>query len=212
MKANDQKAAAEYELWQKIGGPIENGQAVKVADFEEQEQQLLKRSGLLCVKPILYVANVAEDDLAAPRANPHVQALKQLADSEWRPMVVISAQLEAELNSLEDEQEKLDYLTSLGVNDSGVERLIRAAYRLLGLATYFSVGDYEVRAWPFPVGASAPQCAGVIHSDFERGFIRAEVTAYDDYVRHGGEKGARSGALGGQRLPGPRRRCRLLPL
>lgn len=195
MKANDQAATAEHALLQKIKGPIENGQPVKLGDFDPEEQLILKRSGLLCVKPILYVANVAEDDLADPSSNPHYQSLKKLADAEGRPVVAISAQIEAELNSLEDPQERTDYLGALGVQSSGVEKLIRAAYKLLGLSTYFSVGDYEVRAWPFPVGASAPQCAGIIHSDFERGFIRAEVTAYDDYVSHGGEKGARERGL-----------------
>ncbi len=195
MKANDQKAIAEHQLLQKIRGPIENGDPIKLEHFDEEEQQLLERSGLLCVKPILYVANVAEEDLAEPTASPHFQALKQLADSEGRPVVAISAQIEAELNTLDDEQERQDYLSSLGVDSSGVEKLIRAAYRLLGLSTYFSVGDYEVRAWPFPNGSSAPQCAGIIHSDFERGFIRAEVTAFDDYVSHGGEKGARENGL-----------------
>ena len=103
----------------------------------------------------------------------------------------ISAQIEAELQTLEDEAEKKDYLESLGVESSGVDQLIRGAYELLGLQTYFTAGEKEVRAWPFKVGFKAPQCAGIIHTDFEKGFIRAEVTAYEDYVRLGGEKGAR---------------------
>ena len=137
------------------------------------------------------MGNVSEDDLADPMANQHYKALSELAASEERPIVPISAQIEAELQSLDDEGEKKDYLESLGVESSGVEQLIRAAFGLLGLETYFTAGEKEVRAWPFKVGSKAPQCAGIIHTDFEKGFIKAEVTSYDDYVRLKGEKGAR---------------------
>ncbi|MFA5505349.1 MAG: DUF933 domain-containing protein, partial [Vulcanimicrobiota bacterium] len=124
-------------------------------------------------------------------ANPHYRALSELAASEGRPIVPISAQIEAELQSLEEEKEKQDYLESLGVESSGVDQLIQGAFALLGLETYFTAGEKEVRAWPFKAGSKAPQCAGIIHTDFEKGFIRTEVTAYDDYVRLNGEKGAR---------------------
>jgi hypothetical protein len=159
--------------------------------FDEDERLILKRSGLLCTKPILYAGNVAEGDLANPLANPHFKALSDLAASEGRPAVAISAQIEAELASFEDEAEKTDYLQTLGVDSSGVDRLIQSAFTLLGLKTYFTAGEKEVRAWPFKDGFKAPQCAGIIHTDFEKGFIRAEVISYEDYVRLGGEKGAK---------------------
>jgi GTP-binding protein YchF len=189
--AKDAEGIAEKELYEKILPIIEEGHALKLEDYDEAEQEILKRSGLLCVKPILYVGNVSEEDLADPMSNAHYKALADLAASEGRPIVSISAQIEAELQSLDDEGEKKDYLESLGVTSSGVDQLIRAAYGLLGLKTYFTAGEKEVRAWPFKDGFRAPQCAGIIHTDFEKGFIRAEVTAYDDYVRLGGEKGAR---------------------
>ncbi len=191
VMARDLEGIAEKELLEKLLPTIEQGQPVKLGELSEEERKLLKRSGLLCTKPTLYVANVSEEDLADPDQNPHFRALAQLAASEDRPIVAISAQIEAELQSLDDEGEKKDYLQSLGVQDSGVDQLIRAAFSLLGLKTYFTAGEKEIRAWPFKEGMRAPQCAGIIHSDFERGFIRAEVTAYDDYVRLGGEKGAK---------------------
>lgn len=191
LMAKDAEGIAEKALYEKILPTIEDGRTVYMSDFDEAEQLILKRSGLLCVKPILYVGNVAEEDLADPMSNPHFKKLSELAASEGRLVVPISAQIEAELQSLGDDGEKQDYLDSLGVTSSGVDQLIKAAYSLLGLQTYFTAGEVEVRAWPFKIGFRAPQCAGIIHSDFEKGFIRAEVTAYDDYVRLGGEKGAR---------------------
>lgn len=191
LMARDAEGIAEKELYEKILPIVEEGQTLKIEDFDEDEQLILKRSGLLCVKPTLYVGNVSEDDLADPMSNPHYAKLKEYADAEGRPVVPISAQIEAELQSLGDDSEKADYLETLGVDSSGVDQLIQAAYHLLGLKTYFTAGEKEVRAWPFNEGYRAPQCAGIIHTDFEKGFIRAEVTAYDDYVRLNGEKGAR---------------------
>ncbi len=191
VMARDAEGIAEKELLEKLLPSIEEGQSVNLSELDEEEQRLLQRSGLLCTKPILYVGNVAEEDLVDPMQNPHYAALAQLAESEGRPIVAISAQIEAELSSLEEEQERADYLESLGVSDSGVDRLIRSAFTLLGLKTYFTAGEKEIRAWPFNEGMRAPQCAGIIHSDFERGFIRAEVTAYEDFVRLKGEKGAK---------------------
>lgn len=195
VMARDVEGIAEKELMEKVLPIIEDGKPVKLDDYNEEEQKILKRSGLLCVKPILYVGNVSEEDLADPMSNPHYKALSELAASEGRPIVPISAQIEAELQSLDDEAEKKDYLESLGVESSGVDQLIRGAYSLLGLQTYFTAGEKEVRAWPYKIGYKAPQCAGIIHTDFEKGFIRAEVTAYDDYVRLNGEKGAREAGV-----------------
>lgn len=191
IMARDAEGLAEKALMEKILPVVEQGHVLKTDGFSDDELQILKRSGLLCAKPILYAGNVAESDLSDPMSNPHFRALAELAASEGRPVVAISAQIEAELASFEEESEKADYLASLGVDSSGVDRLIRAAFGLLGLKTYFTAGEKEVRAWPFKDGLRAPQCAGIIHTDFERGFIRAEVIAYDDYVRLGGEKGAK---------------------
>ena len=154
---------------------------------------------MLSTKPLLYAANVKEEELADPDKNPFVAALKKRAAEEKRPVVVISAQIEAELAALEHE-ERMSYLESLGVKDSGVNTLIRAAFDLLGLKTYFTAGEKEVRAWPFEKGSTAPQCAGIIHTDFERGFIKAEVIGYDDYVVAGSEKAAKE--KGTMRLEG----------
>jgi ribosome-binding ATPase YchF (GTP1/OBG family) len=145
---------------------------------------------LLSTKPLLYAANVKEDQLADPDANPYIKSLRSHAKDEKRLVVIISAQIEAELSSLEAD-ERQSYLESLGVSDSGVNNLIRAAFETLGLVTYFTAGEKEVRAWPFEKGFTAPQCAGIIHTDFERGFIKAEVISYNDYVSSGSEKVAK---------------------
>ena len=189
-KSNNPEAKAELALYEKVLPVVQNGEWINTADYDKEEQILLKQSGLLCVKPVIYAANVAESDLADPSKNPLFQALKKRADEEGAPVVAISAQIEAELNSLDDAAEKADYLDSLGVKTSGVEDLIKSSFSLLGLETYFTAGKVEVRAWPYPKGSTAPQCAGVIHTDFEKGFIRAEVIAYDAYIQHQGEKGA----------------------
>lgn len=199
VKQQDKQAVAELALYEKIYPLINEGQTVNAKAYTEEEQILLKQSQLLSVKPMIYAGNVAESDLANPEANPHFKALVARGKEEGRDVVAISAQIEAELTQLADE-EKQGYLESLGVTSSGVDRLIQAAFHTLGLVTYFTAGEKEVRAWPFPQGATAPQCAGIIHTDFEKGFIRAEVTAYTDYVASGGEKGAKE--KGQMRLEG----------
>jgi GTP-binding protein YchF len=194
----DPTAQSEVALLQKVSPWLEGGEMISqhAQYFDAEEKLLLKQSGLLTVKPLIYAGNVGEDDLANPQENPHYQALLARAKDEGRPVVAISAQIEAELSVLEDEEEKQSYLESLGVQASGVDTLIQETFKLLGLYTYFTAGVKEVRAWPFEQGFTAPQCAGVIHTDFEKGFIRAEVTAYEDYVALGGEKGAKeSGKL-----------------
>jgi ribosome-binding ATPase len=190
----DKSAAQELEVFQKILPTVEAGEIIKQSDFNEEERLILQRSQLLSTKPIIYAANVKEEEMADPSGNPHFQKLKARAAEEGRQVVAISAQIEAELSELELE-EKENYLSSLGVTSSGVDRLIQAAFTTLGLKTYLTAGEKEVRAWPFPDGYTAPQCAGVIHTDFEKGFIRAEVTGYEDYVQSGGEKGAKEKGL-----------------
>ena len=136
------------------------------------------------MKPMLYVANVSEDDLLDVDSNKHVASVREFAASEGSQVIVVCAKIEEEMASLEDE-EKAMFLKELGIDESGLDKLIKASYSLLGLATYFTAGVQEVRAWTFKKGMLAPECAGIIHSDFERGFIRAETVSYDDLVEYG---------------------------
>ncbi len=193
-KQGDKRAILECGIFEKIMPSIENAETIDHSILTDEEKAILPQLQLLSTKPLLYAANVKEDQLANPDDNPHVQNLKKHAASEKRPVVIISAQIEAELAALEVE-ERQSYLESLGVKDSGVNNLIRAAFDLLGLVTYFTAGEKEVRAWPFEKGLAAPQCAGIIHTDFERGFIKAEVISYNDYVNSGSEKAAKEKGL-----------------
>jgi ribosome-binding ATPase len=194
VKTKDPDAMALKAVFEKLKPFIDSAEPLPLAAFNEEERALLKQSQLLTTKPVLYCANVPEADLANPMANPHYQRLVARAKEEGRSVVAISAQIEAELSQL-DGPERQDYLESLGVNSSGVDSLIKTTFDALGLKTYFTAGEKEVRAWPFPQGFSAPQCASIIHTDFEKGFIRAEVIAYTDYVNCQGEKGAKEKGL-----------------
>lgn len=193
-KNADKRSLMEISIFEKISPFIDNVQAVDMSVLSEEEVEILPQLQLLSTKPLLYAANVKEEELADPDKNKFVAALKAKAAEENRPVVVISAQIEAELSAL-DVEERTSYLESLGVQDSGVNTLIREAFKLLGLQTYFTAGEKEVRAWPFEKGFTAPQCAGIIHTDFERGFIKAEVISYKDYVTCGTEKVAKEKGL-----------------
>jgi GTP-binding protein YchF len=193
-KQKDAAAAAKLALFKKLKPLIDNAEVLDYQSLTQEELALLRQSQLLSTKPVIYAGNVTEADLANPLSNPHFKKLTERAAEEGRLAVPISAQIEAELTQL-DEAEKADYLQSLGVTSSGVDGLIQAAFKTLDLMTYFTAGEKEVRAWPFENGMNAPQCAGVIHTDFEKGFIRAEVTAYTDYVASSGEKGAKEKGL-----------------
>lgn len=194
VKGQDAEAKAMLAVFEKVYPLVSEGELVKLSEYSEEEQELLKQAQLLASKPILVAGNVAEHELADPMSNTHYQALSKRAEAEGWQLVPICAQIEAELTQL-PEEEKNDYLESLGVDDSGVNQLIRAAFKSLGLHTYFTAGVKEVRAWPFPKGYTAPQCAGIIHTDFEKGFIRAEVTNFDDYIANDGEKGSKEKGL-----------------
>lgn len=185
-RSGDKRAQLESDIFEKIMPFIDEVKAVDLSVLTDEELEILPQLQLLSVKPLLYAANVKEEELADPDKNKFVAALKAKAQEEGRPVVVISAQIEAELSALEPE-EKASYLESLGVKDSGVNTLIRAAFDLLGLKTYFTAGEKEVRAWTVRRGAKAPEAAGVIHSDFEKGFIRAEVIGYHDFTTLGSE-------------------------
>ena len=161
---------------------LNEGKTARTVDLTEEEALLIKPLGLLTRKPVIYAANVNEDDLAT--GNDYVEKVRAIAATEGAEVVLISAQVEAELVELSAE-ERADFLASLGVSEGGLRSLIRATYELLGLRTYFTTGPKETRAWTITAGMLAPQAAGVIHTDFERGFIRAETVAYDDLVEAG---------------------------
>ena len=174
-------------LLEKILPALEAGQSVRSLAFDEEELKLLRGFQLLTIKPVLYMANVSEDGF---ENNPHLDAVRKFAESENAQVVPICADIEAEISEL-DADEKQDFLDEMGQTEAGLDRLIRAGYGLLGLQTYFTAGVQEVRAWTINIGDSAPQAAGKIHGDFEKGFIRAETIAFDDFVEFGGEKGAK---------------------
>ncbi|XP_042433783.1 ribosome-binding ATPase YchF-like [Zingiber officinale] len=178
------KEEAEKSGLEKIQKALMDGKPARSVSLTELEKDSIRHLCLLTMKPVIYVANVAESDLAAPTNNPHVKEVTKLASELQSGIVTVSAQVEAELTELLQE-ERVEFLKSLGVDESGLGNLIRATYKLLGLRTYFTSGEKETKAWTILAGMTAPQAAGVIHSDFEKGFIRAETVSYDDFVAAG---------------------------
>ncbi|MGD1712477.1 redox-regulated ATPase YchF [Dapis sp. BLCC M172] len=185
-------AQTELELLTKLEAVLNEGKSVRMAGLNEDESFLIKPLNLLTSKPIIYAANVSEDDLAS--GNDWVEKVRNIAAVENAQVVIISAQVESELIELPDE-ERADYLESLGVEEGGLKSLIKATYELLGLRTYFTTGEKETKAWTIKAGMLAPQAAGVIHTDFERGFIRAETIAYEDLVASGSMTAAKEKGL-----------------
>lgn len=183
-KQKDKEAAIEFPILTRLREAFEAEQPARAVEFTDEEMKVVKHMHLLTIKPMLYVANVSEDEVANPDDNEYVQKVREFASKENAEVIVICAKIEEEIAELEGE-EKAMFLEELGIEESGLDQLIRAAYSLLGLATYFTAGVQEVRAWTFRRGMKAPQCAGVIHSDFERGFIRAETVHYDDLLAAG---------------------------
>ncbi len=176
---NSKEAAEELAILEKILICLNDGISARKVDLSKEEEELIKNLGLLSRKPIIYAANVSEDDLAT--GNDWVESVRQIAQEEQAKVVIVSAQVESELVELSEEERK-DFLGSLGVEEGGLKSLIKATYELLGLRTYLTTGPQETRAWTIIAGMKAPQAAGVIHSDFERGFIRAETVSYQDLV------------------------------
>ncbi|MEN8141244.1 MAG: redox-regulated ATPase YchF [Thermodesulfobacteriota bacterium] len=192
-KSGDKTFKAQVVILEELYGLLDEGKAARQLETDENGEKLLKELCLLTSKPILYVANVSEDDIAT--GNQWVDKLRETVEQEeGAPVVVISGAIEEELSGL-DEEEQAEYLADLGMEESGLGRLIHAGYRLLGLTNYFTVGEKETRAWTIKNGATAPEAAGVIHTDFQKGFIRAEVIAYDDFIASGGEAGAKDKGL-----------------
>ncbi|TNF07359.1 MAG: redox-regulated ATPase YchF [Bacillota bacterium] len=183
-KAKQKDAMVEYDILSKIKHALDLGENPRLIPFEEEELKLIKSFNLLSLKPMIYIANVSEDDLHHPEGNKHYQNLLTLAKKENTEVVLISAQVEMEIASLEPE-EQVTFLEAYGLKKSGLNEVIERSYQLLGLKTYFTAGEPEVRAWTFKNGMKAPQCAGIIHSDFERGFIKAETLSYDDLLKYG---------------------------
>jgi GTP-binding protein YchF len=192
VKAGDKKVAEEVEFMKRLKDMLSRGEPVRRASHSDEEAAWLRSYNLLSAKPVLYVANVAEEMIDKP--NPYVDAVQAVADIEGARVVVISGQVEGEIAQLPKEERK-EYLAGMGLKESGLDRMIRAGYDLLGLITYFTAGEKEVRAWTITRGTKAPQAAGKIHTDFERGFIRAEVFHYDDLIRLGTEKAVKEAGL-----------------
>ncbi len=195
-KSGDKEAIKTKEILEKLQPHLDQGLPVRSLALSDDERLFVKRLNLLTTKPTLYIANVDEDGF---ENNPHLDKVRALAADEGAEVVVICNKLEAEISELADE-EKAEFLAEMGMEEPGLDRVIRAGYKLLGLQTYFTAGVKEVRAWTVRQGATAPEAAGVIHTDFQKGFIRAEVTAYDDFIRYNGEQGAKE--VGKWRLEG----------
>ena len=186
-KAGDKDAIKLRELLKKLREHLDGGKPARSFVKDAEERRLLQELHLITLKPLMYVANVAESGFTN---NPHLDAVRTLAANENSQVVAVCAAIEAEIAQLE-EADRADFLKELGLDEPGLNRVIRAGYTLLGLETYFTAGEKEVRAWTVRIGSTAPQAAGVIHTDFEKGFIRAEVIAFSDYIANKGEQGAK---------------------
>lgn len=185
MMTNDKETKAEIELLTKIKESLEKNIPLRRLEYNETELKIIKNFHFLTIKPIIYMANVSEEDLLTD-GNLYVDKVREYAKDENAEVVVVSAKIESELVELSDE-DKIEFLNDLGIKESGLDKLIKATYDLLGLATYFTAGEDECRAWTFKKGMKAPECAGIIHSDFERGFIKAEIISYEDLEKYGSE-------------------------
>ncbi|AVQ30244.1 redox-regulated ATPase YchF [Fusobacterium varium] len=172
---------------------LESFQLLKILPLTPEETELLKTYQLLTLKPMIFAANVSEDDLAS--GNEYVEKVKEYAETVGSQVVIVSAKVEAELQEMDNEAEKQEYLETLGVEEAGLNRLIRAGFKLLGLQTYFTAGVKEVRAWTIKIGDTAPKAAGEIHTDFEKGFIRAKVVSFDDFIKYSGWKGSQEAGV-----------------
>ncbi len=188
LKGNDKEAQQQDRLLRAALAVLEDGRPARVVEIDEDDAKAWRLLQLLTTKPVLYVCNVGESEAA--EGNEHSAKVAEMAAAQGNAHVIISAQIEEEISQLDDEEATM-FLDEMGLEEAGLDRLIRAGYSLLHLETYFTVGPKEARAWTIPQGTSAPQAAGVIHGDFERGFIRAETISYADFIEHNGEQGAK---------------------
>ncbi len=186
-RTGDKDAKAKLALMERVAGELEAGTLVRLIELSDDERKMLKDYNLLTIKPMMYIANVSEDGF---ENNPYLDKVRALAEEQGAAVVPVCAAIEGEIAQL-DEEDAAMFMEEMGLEEPGLNRVIRAGYELLGLQVYFTAGEKEVRAWTIKKGATAPQAAGVIHGDFERGFIRAEVVAYEDFVECGGESKAR---------------------
>ena len=192
---NDKNLAKELEMLERLKTHLEEGKMAKLFSSDEEELALISTYNLLTTKPVIYAANVKEDDLADDgESNSYVNEVRQIASNENSEVFVISAQIEQEIAELNDDEKKM-FLEDLGLKESGLEKLIKASYHTLGLMSYLTAGPKEIRAWTIKIGTKAPQAAGKIHNDFERGFIRAEIVSYDNLVECGSYNAAREKGL-----------------
>jgi len=182
---NDKEAKRSFDILSIVKSHLESGKSARTAPITKEDFEFISDLSLLTVKPILYVCNV--DEASVTTGNAYVDRVREAITEEDAELLIISAQIESEITQLDSYEERQLFLEDLGLDESGVNKLIRAAYKLLSLATYFTAGVQEVRAWTIETGFTAPQAAGVIHTDFEKGFIRAEVIKYDDFIRYGSE-------------------------
>ena len=185
VKSGDKDLIKEYEIAQRIKEALEAGKSVRALDFDEKEIEIVNKMQLITSKPVMYLCNV--DESSVKDGNAHVDAVRDAVKDEDAEVLVIGAAIEADIMDLDTYEERQMFLEELGLDEVGVNRLIRSAYSLLNLDTYFTAGVKEVRAWTITKGMTAPQAAGVIHTDFEKGFIRAEVMKYDDFIKYGSE-------------------------
>jgi GTP-binding protein YchF len=186
-KSGDKHAKAQLDVFERLLPVLNEGKPVRSMNLEEDDRALIRELCLLTAKPTMYIANVGEEGF---ENNPYLNTVNDIATAEGAVVVPICNKLEAEIAELEDDEKSI-FLEEMGMDEPGLDRVIRGGYRLLGLQTYFTAGPKEVRAWSVRIGATAPQAAGVIHTDFERGFIRAEVVSYEDFVKYHGELGAK---------------------
>ena len=195
LKGGDKKYQVEIDFLEGLCANLEKGISARALDFTDDEKEMLKEVSLLSLKPVIYAANVAEDDYSKPVGeNKYVAKIAEFAESEKSEVMVVSARIEEEIAEL-DKEEKVMFLEEIGATESGLDKLIRASYKLLGLISYLTAGKPEVRAWTITKGTKAPQAAGKIHTDFERGFIRAEVVAYKDLMENGSMNAAKEKGL-----------------
>lgn len=198
LRIKDPEAVAQYPLMQRAYALLGEGKPARFVERSPDEEETFQRLQLITTKPILYVCNVSENEAAS--GNAFTKIIQERAEKEGSRVVIISAAIESEVAALDSEEDKKEFLESLGLHETGLARVIRAGYNLLGLITFFTIGPKEAHAWTVEKGAKAPQAAGEIHTDFERGFICAETISYDDYVTYEGEQGAK--AAGKMRLEG----------
>ncbi len=191
----DKTLAPKLELYERVMKALEEGKSARSLDYDEEERAMISEVALLTIKPVIYAANISEDDLASDLSeNEYYQRVLEFAKSEKSEVIPVCAGIEAEIAELDDEEKKM-FLNDLGIEESGLDKLIKASYSLLGLISYLTAGPQEVRAWTITKGTKAPQAAGKIHSDFERGFIRAEIVAFDDLVACGSMTAAKDKGL-----------------